>query len=249
VVNAWDLFSQAVRLLPDTGPYMGTTNAIGNPIFFQPPPARTATFRYSWMDQNAWMGYLGAEVNPYWPFTVTRLVFLPDFSNGSNAAESYARGVSGIDVPADTKVLPVFLKYLRKTTDKLGEGLDLYRAAALHSPEAKRAGALREVIVAEQMHRMLLSSQAILGFEDKRLQLMAEPDPAKAGALLDEMEAILREEIARVEIALIAMTHDARLGFQFECDYVYTPYSLREKLEVLRDTLDRQLPAYRAGLR
>src|SRR5690606_29024398 len=104
VVKAWDLFSQAVRLLPDTGPYMGTTNAIGNPIFFEKPPARTATFNYSWMDQGQWSGYLGAEVNPYWPYTVTRLVFLPDFSNNSNAAEGYARGVSGIEAPGETAV-------------------------------------------------------------------------------------------------------------------------------------------------
>jgi len=248
VVKAWDRFSQAVRLLPDTGPYMGTTNAIGNPIFFKQPPARAATFRYSWMDQNMWIGYLGAEVNPYWPFTVTRLVFIPDFSNGSSRAESYARSVSGIEVGPEEKILPVFLKYLKLTTDKLGEGLDLYRAAALRSPEAKRAGALREVIVAEQQHRMLLSSQAILTFEDLRLQLAAEADAAKAGALLDQMEAIVRDEIARVEIALIAMNHDSRLGFQFECDYVYTPYSLGEKLAVLHDTLEKQLPAYRAGL-
>jgi len=145
------------------------------------------------------------------------------------------------------KVLPVFLKYLRLTTDKLGEGLALYRAAAMASPEAKRAGALREVIIAEQHHRMLLSSQAILTFEDMRLQLAAETDPAEAAALLGAMEAILREEIDRTEIALIAMRHDSRLGFQFECDYVYSPYSLGEKLEVLRDTLDRQLPAYRTA--
>jgi len=247
VVRAWDLFSQAVRLLPDTGPYMGTTNAIGNPIFFQQPPARTATFRYSWMDQNMWQGYLGAEVNPYWPFTVTRLVFLPDFSNGSNAAEGYARGVSGIEVPADQKILPVFLKYLKKTTDTMESGLDLYRAAAMNTPEAKRAGALREVIVAEQMHRMLLSSQAILGFEDLRLKLHAADDATAKAALLDQMEAILRDEIARVEKALVAVTHDSRIGFQYECDYVYSPYSLKEKLEVLHATLEQQLPAYRTG--
>lgn len=245
VVKAWDLFSQAVRLLPDTGPYMGTTNAIGNPIFLDPPPARTATFRYSWMDQGQWSGYLGAEVNPYWPYTVTRLVFLPDFSNRSNAAESYARAVSGIEAPGETKVLPVFLKYLRKTTDLLGEGLDLYRAAALSSPESKRTGALREVIVAEQMHRMLLSNQAILTFEDLRLQLAAESAPGARGALLDRMEVLVREEIARVEAALIGQSRDSRIGFQFECDYVYTAYSLNEKLDVLHDTLANQLPARR----
>lgn len=246
VVKAWDLFSQAARLVPDTGPYMGTTNAVGNPIFFEMPPARTGTFYKSWMDQGMWQGYLGAEMNPYWPFTVSRLVFLPDFSNSTNAAEGYARGVSGIEAPGEQKVLPVFLKYLRLSTDKLAEGLALYRAAGLQSPEGKRAGALREVIVAEQIERMLLSNQAILGFEDMRLQLMAETDAAKAGALLDQMERVLREEIERTELVLNAMAHDARIGFQYEVDYVYTPYSLGEKLEVLRTGLEVQLPAYRA---
>ncbi len=243
VVKAWDLFSQAVRLLPDTGPYMGTTNAIGNPIFFEKPPARTATFNYSWMDQGQWSSYLGAEVNPYWPYTVTRLVFLPDFNNNYNAAENYARGVSGIEAPGEIAVLPVFLKYLRKTTDLLGEGLVLYRNAALASPEDKRADAMREVIVAEQMHRMLLSSQAILGFEQLRLELSAEQDSEKATAMLATMEGLVREEIARTERAVIAVDRDSRLGFQFECDYVYTNYSLNEKLDILRDTLERQLPA------
>ena len=246
VVKAWDLFSQGVRLVPDTGPYMGTTNAIGNPIFFEQPPARTATFRYSWMDQNQWMGYLGAEVNPYWPFTVTRLVFIPDFSNGSNRAESYARGVSGIAAPADTPILPTFLKYLRLATDTWQEGLDLYREAALNSPSEKRVAALKEVIIAEQLHRMLMSNQAILTFESLRLDLMAEEDVKTANTLLDTMTEIIRSEIARTERALLAMNHDSRIGFQYEVDYVYTPYSMQEKLRVLQDTLDRQLPSYRA---
>jgi len=65
VLKAWDHFSRAIRLVPDTGPYMGTNNAVGNPLFFQPPPARTATFNYSWQDQLKWMGPFGAEINPY----------------------------------------------------------------------------------------------------------------------------------------------------------------------------------------
>jgi hypothetical protein len=100
-------------------------------------------------------------------------------------------------------------------------------------------------MVAEQIQRMLLSSHAILEFEDLRLQLAAEQDTTEAGKLLDRMEAILRDEIARTELSLLAATRDSRLGFWFECDYVYTPYSLREKLEVLHETLDRQLPARR----
>ncbi len=36
-------------------------------------------------------------------------------------------------------------------------------------------------------------------------------------------------------------TRDSRLGFQFEQDYVYTPYSLREKLGSPYETLEKQL--------
>ncbi len=245
VVKAWDLFSQAIRLVPDTGPTMGTSNAIGNPLFFEEPPARTATFNHSWTDQAAWMSYLGGELNPYWPYTVSRLVFVPDFSNQSNKAEGYARGVSGIDAPGDVRVLPVFLKYLQLAADRMGEGLVLYRDAALRSPKSKRENALREVIVAEQIQRMLLSNHAILEFEDLRLQWASEQDTQRANDLLTRMEVVLREEIARTELSLLAATRDSRLGFQCECDYVYTPYSLREKLESLRETLDALLARHR----
>ena len=240
-VKAWDLFSQAIRLVPDTGPTMGTSHAIGNPLFFQEPPARTATFTRSWTDHAKWMGYMGGEINPYWPFTVSRLVFCPDFSNQTNKAELYARAVSGIQAAPDKPVLPVFLKHLRLAAERLGEGLNLYRTAALHSPPSKRARAVREVIIAEQIQRMLLSNHAILEFEDLRLQLAAERDGQKGGDILDRMRAIVRGEIARTELSLLAATRDSRLGFQFECDYVYTPYSLREKLQILRETLEKQL--------
>ena len=124
----------------------------------------------------------------------------------------------------------------------MGDGLELYRTAAMNSPTSKRVGALREVIIAEQIQRMLLSNHAILEFEDLRLQLAAEKNSRKAGAILDRMETILREEITRTKRSLLAATRDSRLGFQLECDYVYTPYSLREKLRSLHETLEKQLP-------
>jgi len=140
-------------------------------------------------------------------------------------------------------VLPVFVKYLKLAADEMEEGLKLYRKAALLSPAAKRRRAVREVVVAEQIQRMLLSNRAILEFEDLRLQLARETDSGKAKTLLDRMETILRTEIARTELSLTAASRDSRLGFQFEQDYVYTPYSLREKLALMRETLEKQLPA------
>ena len=245
VLKAWDQFSQAIRLVPDTGPRMGTSNAIGNPLFLEEPPPRTATFSHSWTDPQMWTSYLGGEIQPGWPFTVSRLTFLPDFSNRSNKAEGYARSCAGIAALSKERVLPVFLKSLRLASERMEEGLQSYRAAALASPALKREHALKEVILAEQIQRMLESEHAILEFEDLRLQQAAEHDPAKTKPLLDRMEIILRQEIARTERSLLAATRDSRLGFQWECDYVYTPYSLRCKLEVLRETLEKQLPKLR----
>jgi hypothetical protein len=245
VLKAWDLFSQAVRLIPDTGPTMGTSNSIGNPLFFREPAARTATFRYSWTDQESWMGYLGGELNPFWPFTVSRLVFYPDFSNQVNKAENYARSTSGVIVEGDVDVLPVFLKRLLQASVKMEEGLKLYRSAALHSLKSKRVQAVREVVIAEQIQRMILSNHAILAFEDLRLQFVAGKDRQQAEIVLERMENIVREEISRTELSLLAVTRDSRLGFQQECDYVYTPYSLEEKLGVLHETLDKQIPSAR----
>jgi hypothetical protein len=241
VITAWDHFSKAIRLVPDTGPNMGTNNAIGNPLFFEEPPLRTLTYHHSWADQSKVL-----DVNPYWPFTVSRMVFCPDFSNKVNYAEQYARSATGVENSDDTAVLPVFLKYLKLAADQMEEGLKLYRKAALASSKSKRAEAVKEVIVAEQMHRMMQSDYAILEFEDLRLQWVKEQDGGRKKTVLDKMESIVQEELTRTELSLLAASRDSRLGFQFEQDYVYTPYSLGEKINVLKETLNIQIPAARS---
>ena len=112
----------------------------------------------------------------------------------------------------------------------------------------KHRQAVCEVIVAEQMQRMMQSDFAILEFEDMRLQLSNAKDNKTFESILDRMELILREEIDRTELSLLATTRDSRLGFQFEQDYVYTPYSLKEKLGILKETLDIQFPQARKKL-
>jgi hypothetical protein len=245
-VKAWECFSQAIQLVPDTGPNMGTNNAVGNPLFFKVPALRTNTYNYSWTDFEKWMGYFGGELNPYWPFTVSRMVFYPDFTDKTNKAEEYARNATGIEADEKIKLLPVFLNYMNQAENRMEEGLKLYREAALISPESKRKQAVREVIVAEQLHRMMQSDSAILEFEDLRLKLAAEKDIKKREVVLDRMESIVSDEIDRTELTLLASTRDSRLGFQFEQDYVYTPYSLKEKLGLLKETLTIHLPSARS---
>lgn len=237
VLKAWDHFSQAIRYVPDTGPNMGTNNAIGNPIFLKIPPTRTATYNYSWSDPSKRLIF-----NPYWPFTV----FFPDFSNQVNRAEQYARGATGIVADKEVTILPVFLKYLKLAIEEMEKGLILYRSSAVKGPENRRHNAVREAIIAEQLQRMMQSDYAILEFEDLRFNLATEEDKTLFDSSVDRMEIILKDEIERTELSLLAATKDSRLGFQFEQDYVYTPYSLKEKLEVLRETVYNQLPLVRS---
>ncbi|MDD4870980.1 MAG: hypothetical protein PHR77_10505 [Kiritimatiellae bacterium] len=228
VLKAWNHFSQAIRLVPDTGPSKGTCTAIGNPIFFQEPPLKTEKKT--------------ASHNPRWPYTAAWLLFYPDFNNKTNMAERHAIDSSG--AWGQKNVLPAFLKSLKQASDQMGEGLKLYRAAALNSPQSKRQRAVREVMVAEHLHRMMQSECAYLEFEDLRFQLVAEKDNQKAGALLDRMEAIVRKETDNTELSLLAASRDSRLGYQPEGGYHYTAQSLKEKLGSLRETI-QQLAQYR----
>ncbi len=251
VLEAWKRFSAAIRLLPDMGPSMGTNFSPGVPLFFQKPPARTMTLEHSWSDQSRWKTYRGAGIDPLWPFAPVYLNFIPDFSNQVNMAEAYARRRTGISrlVKAEEletlSVLPLYQQRMLEMAQELEAGLGPYREAARKAPEAKKPIAWREVMLAEQILRTVQSTRAVLAFEDLRFRLAHASDNAERGPMLDEMEGLLAEEIARTKQSLEAVRRDSRLGYEFETDYVYNAYVLEEKLEVMQTALDEEIPAYR----
>ncbi|HEY5315884.1 MAG TPA: hypothetical protein VIK18_25365 [Pirellulales bacterium] len=252
VLEAWRLFSEAIQSVPGTGPSMGTNFAVANPLVFQPNPPRTMTLHHSWWDERKWGDVRrGSKLNPYWPYTHRRMVFYPDFNSHGDMAESYARARSGVMATGDGQggkpapLLPVFNKYLLLAADRFEAGLASYRRAALAAPPAKQATAFKEVLLVEQMQRMLRSTQAILEFEHARLQLSRSQDEQEKKRLLDRMSVVLAEERARTQLALDTARRDSRLGYECEQDYVYTPYVLHEKLLLLDETLGEQIPAYR----
>ena len=63
--------------------------------------------------------------------------------------------------------------------------------------------------------------------------------------MLDRMTEIVEAEIVRAERSRETAERDSRLGYEAEMDYVYTPRVIGEKLEVLREVRDEQIPAYR----
>ncbi|MCA9414369.1 MAG: hypothetical protein KC944_24365, partial [Candidatus Omnitrophica bacterium] len=130
------------------------------------------------------------------------------------------------------------------SAEEFEKGLRSYRRAALGAPETKREGAIKEVMVAEQIRNMLLSLNAILEFEDLRFRLVHLEGDDSTEEILGRMKEILRDEIERTERSLVIAERDSRLGYECEQDYVYTPYVLREKIRLLKDTLNDQVPSY-----
>jgi hypothetical protein len=234
VLAAWEHFSKAIRLVPDTGPNMGVTNALGAPLFFEKPQPRAIVVEHSWSVPGIQAG--GVPVNAYWPYAPERVILVPDFSNRTNAAARYASPFS----------LPVFNKYLLLAADEMEAGLLAYRRAALEAPPGKRPGAFREVLLAEQLERMMRSDEAILEFEDLRLRLAAAGDSTSRARALERMVTILKEELARTQAARDAQLRDSRLGYEWEQDYFYTPEVLSQKVSQIRAVLEREIPAYRA---
>jgi len=237
VLDAWKHFSQAIQLNPDTGHTTGGNSAVAQPFFFEQPPAVTNTLEHSFLDPRKAWDYAG--INPRWPYLPYSIwdgyLLYPDFTNRTNVAEKYAKPFT----------LPVFEKYLRLAADEMERGLENYRKAALAAPAAKKPHAYREVQVATQIERMLRSDAAMLEFEDLRFQLAQANGHASHPQILDRMVAILKEEIPRTEEALAAAERDSRLGWEWEMDYLYSPYSIRKKLEVLHKVLSEQIPAFR----
>ena len=249
VVQAWEHFSRAIQLVPDTGPSMGTNNAVAHPLFLDEPEPRMMTLNNSWWDEAKKTSWRHRMI-PAWPYCHRMMVFLPDFKNRVNQAENYATRRSGVySLPQapelkGKKLLPIFNQRLMDAADELEKGLKLYRAAALASPEWKREKAIREVLVVEQMQRMVRGLHAILEFEDLRLKL-ADPNVGSRDEILNRMEVILQDEIQRTKQSIATTERDSRLGYECEMDYVYTPRILREKLDLLEETLKEQLPRRR----
>jgi len=247
VLQAWDRFSEGIELVPDTWPNMGTNNAVAAPLFFSQPAQRGLSINHSFAKGFQNLG--GYFPDPRWPYTIPRLLFFPDFTNHVNEAEQYAlngSGVSGLpqDAPVES-VLPIFNEQLLRAADTFEAGLVEYRQAALAAPADKRVSAFKEVLIAEQMQRMMRSSQAILEFEDLRFNLTKVDDAKKKSSMLNRMAEIVQHEIERTKASSEAAARDSRLGYQMEQDYVYYPFAFEEKLRLLEHVLEHELPAYK----
>ena len=56
---------------------------------------------------------------------------------------------------------------------------------------------------------------------------------------------LLKEELLRTNSSLETARRDSRLGYEWEEDYIYWPESIEKKIQLLKKTLNEEIPAYR----
>lgn len=101
--------------------------------------------------------------------------------------------------------LQVFIKYLLIAADEMEKGVKDYRRAALSAPDSKKPNALREVLLAEQVERMMRSNHPILEFEDLRFRLKKTIILSERTQIVRRMITILVDEILRTQDASLAI--------------------------------------------
>jgi hypothetical protein len=78
-----------------------------------------------------------------------------------------------------------------------------------------------------------------------RTRVLVESDREAGAALLDQMEALAREEITNSEACVPVVEADSRLGWEPTMEYLGDADHIRWKIVHLRHVLDHEIPAFR----
>jgi hypothetical protein len=62
------------------------------------------------------------------------------------------------------------------------------------------------------------------------------------------MEALAKEELARTQHSLETAKRDSRLGYEWDEDYIYRPFTIEQKIKHLEQVISQEIPEYRARL-
>ena len=134
-----------------------------------------------------------------------------------------------------------------KVADGFDRGVGELRAAKGDSAEFEEA-LRRESSVGEAAAILLRSAANQSRFVLARDRLAAMTPGADATATLEELDALLREEMKLARRLYVVQRQDSRIGFEATNHYFFTPLDLAEKVLNCQDLLDRWLPAERERL-
>ncbi|HQM49680.1 MAG TPA: hypothetical protein PLJ71_13410 [Candidatus Hydrogenedentes bacterium] len=138
---------------------------------------------------------------------------------------------------------PVFAAQFNKVAEGFEQSLRTLQSAPMSPPLEDEIGiaeacAINFRSIANQVNFVLLRNELAA--------LAASPPPAgsvkKANGVLDQLDAILRDELALAVRLRALQARDSRIGFEAACQYFYVSADLGEKILNCQDLLSRWLP-------
>jgi hypothetical protein len=137
---------------------------------------------------------------------------------------------------------------LEKALSVWDEGSALMNKALAETPPAKLENAAKIAGVGKFFGHGLRTMLHVKRWWLLNKQLEIEWDFAKAGEIMDELEAIVRTERINVETAIPLADTDSRLGWEPSMEYMTDKWHLEWKLRQLDNLLKHTMKAYRSTL-
>lgn len=144
--------------------------------------------------------------------------------------------------------LKVEIESLREFIGLWGRGVESLEQAVSELRQEKREEGLRML----GLGRFILNSAKTTINTKKwwmlRRELQVEPDPRKAGKILDEMVSIARDEIENAKATIPLVEADSRLGWEPSMEYMTDKGHLQWKIKQVERVLEEEIPKYRRML-
>lgn len=138
------------------------------------------------------------------------------------------------------------LECYRSEVSKGKEALERLRGALAKTSGEDRRRLAREAGVLEFHLIQTRSGANVVDFLLRRDEFYAATEPGERADRLDRMEAICLDEMENAARSIPLMQADPRLGWHGEAyGYMISPELVQEKLEGLRDILERRIPEAR----
>jgi hypothetical protein len=226
-VKAWSLWSEAMNFVPAANEDQYGPLRIGASYPFIFHPDITLTFNSQVIDvpsvEHAHFG--GAIVKTFYhPF--------------ENARQS----------PGALRY-PIEIKALEKAIDIWRNGIEELEKALALIPENKKLKAGKMLGLGNFILAALITTLHCKQWWLLNQKLLTESDVETALALVDEIEALLKKEIANAEQLIPWVEADSRLGWEPSMEYMTDREHLEWKIRHARQTLEYELNTYRTMLK
>jgi hypothetical protein len=147
-----------------------------------------------------------------------------------------------------TARFPVEIRTLQRMAERWAHGLQQLAAAAAVTPARKQPRLAETHNLGQFILHCIYTTIHLKQWWLLKQALLAEPEPAQATAILDQMAALAEEEIANAQATIPLVEQDSRLGYEPSMEYMCDRVHLEWKIAVVRRVIDHEIAEYRKSL-